>query len=99
MLRWQTAKRWKYKGRTCEIQRTSVGDATQYRGLVEVETGVPDRALERSPVGNPTRKRRPKRGDDGEYRTWLCFGRSGDGASRLREEVNELAEHVREAEI
>lgn len=98
MLLWQTEKRWKYKGRTCEIQRTHVGDATQYRGLVEVETGVSDRALERSPVGSPTRKRRPKRGADGEHRTWLCFDWSGEPAD-LRDAVNDLAEHVRDAEL
>jgi len=99
MLRWQTAKQWTYKGRTCEIQRTTVGETTQYRGLVALETGVSDRALERAPVGEPTRKRRPVVGEDGEYRTWLRVDWSGDRVAGLREEVNELAEYVREVEI
>jgi len=100
MILWQTAKRWTYKGRKCEIQRTDVDDATQLRGLVEVETGVSDRALETAPVADPRRKSRPKRHDDeGEYREWVCFGWVGEELSALREEVHDLAEHVAETEV
>ncbi|WP_115863330.1 hypothetical protein [Halorussus litoreus] len=99
MLLWQTAKRWTYKGRNCEIQRTSVDDATQYRGLVAVETGLSDRALDAAPVADPQRRSRPERDDGGEYREWVCFGCRAEAASEIREEVNELAEYVGEAEI
>jgi hypothetical protein len=99
MLRWQTAKHWTYKGRTCEIQQTTVGESTQYRGLVALDTDVSDRALERSPVGEPTRTRRPVPDEDGEFRTWLRVDWSGDGVADLREAVNELADYVREVEV
>ena len=106
MIVWQTAKRWKYRGRTCEIQRSSVGDACQFRGLVEVETGVSDRALSSSPVDGLRRKRRPKRHAPGEYRTWVYFGssdpasgRSNDGFPTLRSRINSLADHVAKAEL
>jgi len=98
MLRWQTAKHWKYKGRDCEIQRTTVGETRQYRGLVALDTDVSDRALDRSPL-EPTRTRRPVPDRDGEFRTWLRVDWSGDEVADLREAVNELAEYVREAEI
>ena len=98
MLLWRTAKRWKYKGRTCEIQRSSVGDVTQYRGLVEVETGIEERALGSSPVADLRRKRRPMRHEFGEFRTWLCFGPER-GARPPREQVNELAAFVGEREL
>ncbi|MFC4549145.1 MULTISPECIES: hypothetical protein [Halorussus] len=105
MIVWQTAKRWKYKGRTCEIQRSSVGDA-QFRGLVRVETGIPDRALSASPVDGVRSKRRPKRHAPGEYRTWVYFAwsgaeseRSDDGVPTLRSRVNNLAEHMAKAEL
>lgn len=88
-----------YCGRTCEIQRTTVGDSTQYRGLVEVATGVPDRALASTPVGEVRRKHRPKRRAAGEYREWVYFGRSEDEVSRLREETNALADYVEETEL
>jgi hypothetical protein len=102
MILWQTAKRWRYRGRQCEIQRTDVDDATQYRGLVEVETGLSDRALDAAPVDDPRRKNRPKRHEDGEYREWVCFGWSEEDStelSSLREAVHDLAEHVRETEV
>lgn len=99
MLVWQTEKRWTYHGRTCEIQRTAVGDSTQYRGLVEVETGVSDRALASSPVGELRRKSRPKRRAAGEYREWVYFARSEIDAGRLREETNALADHVGDVEV
>ena len=94
MLRWQTQKRWMYNGRNCEIQRTRVDDATQYRGLVELETDVPDRALATFSAENVLRTRRPMRRGRDEYRTWLFFSWSGEEAGRLRESVNDLAEHV-----
>lgn len=99
MILWQTAKRWTYKGRNCEIQRTSVDGVTQYRGLVKVETGLPERALETAPVDEPRRKRRPMRREADEYRVWLCFDWEGGSVPRLRKEVNQLAEHVREWEL
>jgi hypothetical protein len=99
MIRWQTAKRWIHRGRRCEIQRTSVGDATQYRGLVEVETGLSDRALDAAPVANAQARHRPKRHADGEYREWVYFSWSGEDVPTLREEVNQLADHVGETEI
>lgn len=99
MILWQTEKRWTYKGRNCEIQRTNVGDAAQFRGLVEVRTDVSDRALDAAPVADPCRKRRPKRREKGEYRIWVCFNWSGDEFAGLREVVNELAEYVAETEI
>ncbi|UPW00335.1 hypothetical protein M0R88_17725 [Halorussus gelatinilyticus] len=99
MILWQTAKRWTYKGRKCEIQRTNVDDATQYRGLVEVETGLSDSALAAAPVAGLRRRNRPKRHEDGEYREWVYFERAGDAIADLREEVNGLAEHVRDAEV
>ena len=98
MLLWRTAKRWKYKGRTCEIQRSSVGDVSQHRGLVEVETGIEERALESSPVPDLRRKRRPMRHEAGEFRTWLCFGSEQETAA-LRERVDELAEFVGERKL
>ena len=106
MIVWQTAKRWKYKGRTCEIQRSSVDDVTQFRGLVEVETGIPDRALSASPVDGVRSRRRPQRHAPDEFRTWVYFGwsgaeseRSDDGVPTLRSRVNNLAEHVANAEL
>jgi hypothetical protein len=99
MILWQTAKRWTYKGRNCEIQQTTVDGATQYRGLVEVETGVSDRALDAAPVADPRRKNRPKRHEDGEYREWVYFSWPGEEVTDLREEVNELAEHVIERQL
>lgn len=99
MILWQTVKRWTYKGRHCEIQRTNVDDATQYRGLVEVETGLSDRALDAAPVADPQRRNRPKRHEDGEYREWVCFNWSGEEVPALREEVNELAEYVGDEEL
>ena len=99
MILWQTAKRWTYKGRHCEIQRTSVDDATQYRGLVEVDTGLSDRALDGAPVAAPQRRNRPKRKEAGEFREWVCFNWSGEEVTALREEVNELAEYVGENQL
>ena len=99
MILWQTAKRWTYKGRNCEIQRTSVADAAQYRGLVEVETGLSDRALDAGPVADLRRRSRPTREEDGEYREWVSFSWPGDAVSDLREEVNDLAEYVADAEV
>ena len=101
MILWQTAKRWTYKGRKCEIQRTDVDEGTQFRGLVEVETGLSDHALDAAPVADPRRKNRQERHDEGEYREWVCFGwpDAGDGLSALREEVHALAEHVAETEV
>ncbi|MFC7080144.1 hypothetical protein [Halorussus caseinilyticus] len=99
MILWQTAKRWTYKGRNCEIQRTSVADAIQYRGLVEVETGLSDRALDAAPVADPQRKNRPKRHEDEEYREWVYFGWPDEELPDLREAVNGLAEYVRDREL
>lgn len=99
MIVWQTAKRWTYRGRRCEIQRVSVADATQYRGLVETEKGLSDGALDAAPVADPQRRTRPKRHEEGEYREWVCFDWSGDEVPTLREEVNELAEYVGDAEV
>ena len=99
MILWQTAKRWTYKGRNCEIQRTSVAGAAQYRGLVEVETGLSDGALAAGPVADLRRRNRPKRDEDGEYREWVYFSWPGDAVSELREEVNDLAEYVSDAEL
>lgn len=99
MILWQTAKRWTYKGRHCEIQQTDVDDDTLYRGLVEVETGLSDRALDAAPVADPRRKSRPKRHEDEEYREWVCFQWPGDEIPSLREEVNGLADHVTETEV
>ena len=99
MLRWQTQKRWMYHGRNCEIQRTSIDDATQYRGLVELETDVPDRALDSFPTEDVYRTRRPMRRGRDEYRTWLFFSWSGDGTRRLRDAVNDLAQYADETEI
>ena len=99
MILWQTAKRWTYRGRHCEIQRTSVDDATQYRGLVEVETGLSDRALDGAPVDDPQRRNRPKRHEDGEHREWVSFSWSGEDVPALREAVNELADYVGEHQI
>ena len=99
MILWQTAKRWTYKGRHCEIQRTDVDDEPLYRGLVEVETGLSDSALDAAPVADPRRKSRPKRHADEEYREWVCFQWPGDELSTLREEVNGLAEHVADVEV
>ncbi|WP_158056413.1 hypothetical protein [Halorussus halophilus] len=99
MIVWQTAKRWKYKGRTCEIQQSSVGDASQLRGLVEVETGIEECQLDASPIADLQRKRWPMRHERGEFRTWLYFGSSESEKSALREEVNELAEFVGEREL
>jgi hypothetical protein len=102
MILWQTAKRWTYRGRKCEIQRTDVvDDVPQYRGLVEVETGMSDRALDAAPVADPRRKHRPKRHEDGEYREWVCFAWTGEDGrlGSLREEVNGLADHVEEREV
>lgn len=96
MLLWRTAKRWTYRGRDCEIQRTSVGDETLYRGLVAVGTRLPDRALDAAPVSDLRCTHRPDRDGDDESREWVCFQWSGDRVPRLREEVNELADHVRE---
>ncbi len=101
MILWQTAQRWTYKGRKCEIQRTNVEEATQYRGLVEVETGLSDGALEAAPVAGLRRRNRPERHGDEEFREWVSFNWSDeDGAvSLLREEVNGLAEHVRDGDV
>ncbi len=99
MILWQTAKRWTYKGRNCEIQRTSVADATQYRGLVEVDTGLSDGALAAGPVEDLRRRSRPERDSDGEYREWVYFSWPGETVSDLREEVNGLAEYVADAEV
>lgn len=99
MIVWETTKRWRYRGRNCEIQRASVAGTTQYRGLVALGTDVPDRALETAPVTDPRRKRRPVRREDDEYRVWVCFGWSGEEVPDLREDVNRLAEHVDSAEV
>jgi len=99
MLLWQTAKRWTYRGRNCEIQRTSVDDETLYRGLVAVGTGLSDRALDAAPVADLRRKHRPERGAEGEYREWVCFQWPDERRSDLREEVNGLADHVADAEV
>lgn len=99
MILWQTAERWTREGRNCEIQRPDVNGAAQLRGLVEVETGLSDRALAAAPVATPRRKHRPKRHSDGEYREWVCFSRAGEEVKSLREAVNELAEYVAENEL
>ena len=99
MLRWQTQKRWMYRGRNCEIQQTSIGDATQYRGLVELETDVPDRAVASFPEKSVHRTRRPMRRGRDEYRTWLFFNSTGGETRRLRDVVNDLAEYADETEI
>ena len=99
MIRWHTEKRWIHRGRNCEIHRTSVGGATQYRGLVELDTDVSDRALDAYPGERVHRKRRPMgRGRD-EYRTWLFFSWSGEDVRRLREAVDDLADYADETEI
>ncbi|WP_435177705.1 hypothetical protein [Halorussus sp. AFM4] len=99
MILWQTAKRWTYRGRNCEIQRTDVADATQYRGLVQVESGLSDGALAAGPVADLRRRSRPTRDEAGEYREWVYFGWSGDAVADLRDEVNDVAEYVADAEL
>ncbi|WP_135828629.1 hypothetical protein [Halorussus halobius] len=98
MIHWQTAKRWTYRGRSCEIQRASVAGECAYRGLVAVDAGLADPALDDAPVAGARRKRRRERHDPGSYREWVCFQSSDESVSTLRERVNDLARHVADAE-
>ena len=98
MIHWQTAKRWTYKGRSCEIQRANVAGDDAYRGLVAVETALPDRALDDAPVAGVRRTRRRERHDPGSVGEWACFQSAEDAVPKLREDVNELADYVDGAE-
>jgi len=98
MIHWQTAKRWTYKGRSCEIQRASVAGECAYRGLVAVDASLADRALDDAPVAGVRRKRRRERHDPGSVGEWACFQSSENAVPALREDVNQLADHVADAE-
>ncbi|NEU59000.1 hypothetical protein [Halorussus sp. MSC15.2] len=45
------------------------------------------------------RRNRPKRHEEGEYREWVYFEWADDAIADLREEVNGLAENVRDVEV